>query len=396
MRERLREIARLAAVAAAAGWLGALLLLAAASCGKRAFLTGVEVTPTPTSGPTSAPSAGSGLVFATNFADGMLSEFSRDLSSGALSLLGTTAVGAALGPTGLALAPSNSFLYVANAGDALVREFSLNTSNGALAALGSVSDGAGSTPQRIAIDPTGSFLYVTNSGAGGSISEYTIAAGGTLTANGKLSGVGLSQPIGIAAAPGAGGAVYVADFAAGAVMSFRIQAGGALTLVSSVPSLGTANGQPRGIAVDPSGSFVYAADAAGGVVSVFSVGASNALAFAASYPTSASTNQPFDLALANNFAGLFLYSTNQLIDTVTDFAVTAGILSLQTAVGGLTTPAGIAASPDGNFIYVANGGTGQLAGYSIGTGGVPTSIGAFTTENPANSASQPRFLAITQ
>jgi DNA-binding beta-propeller fold protein YncE len=400
VREQLRALGKAITASAVAGWLGALLLLAVTSCGKRYFFTGAGATPTPTTtgGVTPTPQATAGLVFATNNADGMLSEFSRDLTSGVLTLLGTTAAGAASGPTGLALAPSNSFLYVANAGDATVREFSVNTATGALTAIGSVSDGANSAPQAIAIDPTGSYLYVTNAGAGGSISEYKIAANGTLSANGKLSGVGLSQPMGIASAPGAGGAVYVADFTSGTVMSFRIQGGGALTPVSSVPSLGpSGTGQPRGIAVDPSGNFVYAVDAAAaGVVSVFSVGVGNSLAFAASYPTAPFTNQPFDLALANNLAGLFLYTTNQVINTISEFVVFAGVLSLQTAASGLTTPAGIAASPDGNFVYEADSGSGQIVGYVVGAGGTLSPIGAFATENPPNSASQPQFIAITQ
>ncbi len=164
----MRRLGRALGVAAVAGWLGVLLLVVlSVSCGHQYFLTGTKVTPTPgpsssstaTAGPTATPTQG--LVFATNNGDGQLSEFSRDLTSGALTLIGTTAVGAVSGPTGLALSPSNGFLYVANSADHLIREFSVDTSTGALAGIGSVSDGAGSSPQRIAIDSSGSFLYVT-------------------------------------------------------------------------------------------------------------------------------------------------------------------------------------------------------------------------------------------
>ncbi len=115
----MRGLGRALGVGVVAGWLGVLLLVVlSASCGHQYFLTGTEIKPTPTSSssatastsPTATPTAG--LVFATNNGDGTLSEFSRDLTSGALTLIGTTSAGAAPGPTGLALSPSNGFLYV--------------------------------------------------------------------------------------------------------------------------------------------------------------------------------------------------------------------------------------------------------------------------------------------
>jgi DNA-binding beta-propeller fold protein YncE len=362
-----------------AGWLGVLLLVAfGASCGHQYFLTGTKVTPTPTStssaSPTATPTAG--LVFATNYADGTLSEFSRDLVSGALTLIGTTGVGAASGPTGLTLSPSNGFLYVANAADHLVREFSVDTASGTLTAIGSVGDGLLSSPQRIAIDSTDSFLYVTN---------------GAFT----LGGV-VVQPIGIAAAPD-GGAMYAADFGSGRVMALKIQAGGALALVNSVPSLGpNGPGQPRSVVVDPTGNFVYVTDAAGGVVSVFAVSAGNALTFVAGYSTAALVHDTYDLTLADNAAALYLYATNGTIDTVADFVVSGGVLSLAGSTGGFGGPQGIVSAPDGNFVYVANSATGQIFGYMIGAAGALGFVGAFDTEEPPNPASAPAFLAITQ
>jgi DNA-binding beta-propeller fold protein YncE len=148
--------------------------------------------------------------------------------------------------------------------------------------------------------------------------------------------------------------------------------------------------------VDPTGNFIYVADRAGGVVSAFSVGAGNALTFLASYPTAALTRKTFDLALADNAAALFLYATNGTINTVSDFIVSTGVLSLQSATGGLSGPEGIVSDPTGSFVYVANNATGQVLGYQVGAAGALSSIGTFNTESPANPASFPAFLAITQ
>ncbi len=126
------------------------------------------------------------------------------------------------------------------------------------------------------------------------------------------------------------------------------------------------------------------------------MGAGNVLSFLASYATAALTRKTFDLALANNAAALFLYATNGTINTVSDFIVSTGVLSLQSAVGGLSSPEGIVSDPSGSFVYVANNATGQVLGYSVGASGVLSAIGTFDTENPANPASAPAFLAITQ
>jgi hypothetical protein len=45
---------------------------------------------------------------------------------------------------------------------------------------------------------------------------------------------------------------------------------------------------------------------------------------------------------------------------------------------------------------VANNATGQVVGFAVGNAGALSAIGGFATENPANSASGPAFLAITQ
>jgi hypothetical protein len=59
----------------------------------------------------------------------------------------------------------------------------------------------------------------------------------------------------------------------------------------------------------------------------------------ASYPTAALTRKTFDLALANNLAGLFVYASNGTLNTVSDFVVSSGVLTLESPAGGLSAPA---------------------------------------------------------
>jgi DNA-binding beta-propeller fold protein YncE len=76
--------------------------------------------------------------------------------------------------------------------------------------------------------------------------------------------------------------------------------------------------------------------------------------------------------------------------------VSAGVLSLQSSVGGLSGPEGIVSDPTGSFVYVANSATGQVLAYTVGSAGALSLIAAYDTENPANPASAPAYLAITQ
>ncbi len=66
----------------------------------------------------------------TNFNDGKVSSFTRNMSTGVLKLTGQVKAGAKSGPRGVVASPSGSFLYVANLGDDNIYEFSVNQTNG--------------------------------------------------------------------------------------------------------------------------------------------------------------------------------------------------------------------------------------------------------------------------
>ena len=105
--------------------------------------------------PTSTATAGTGsLAFVTNFNDGKVSSFTRNITTGALTHTGQTKAGAKNGPRGVIASPNGDFLYVANINDDNIYEFSVNQNNGTLTALStpSVSNGNTSGPDELAIN----------------------------------------------------------------------------------------------------------------------------------------------------------------------------------------------------------------------------------------------------
>ncbi len=354
-------------------------------------------------GPAGVSNPSVGYAYITNNGDGTVSQFSRQ-ADGTLVFQKLTRAGAVDGPTGIAVDPSNRFVYAANEGDNRIYQFRIRGANGDLAPIGggSVSDGPNSRPQQIALAPHGDFVYVTNAGGGkdaaGSIAEYAIDQNdGSLRPLGVFRGEGLKQPLGIVVAPG-GKLVYVSDPAAGTILAFAVAPGGTLKLAGSTPSLGTKTGQPGMIAIDPSGGFVYTVDGPASVVVVFKAGVGGKLDFTKTCLVGVSTADPFGIALATAGASKFVYTGNRAVDTVSYFLRQDGAPALEgQSATGLGGPTGMVADPAGHFLYVVNRDAATVAQFAIVVahhGGLFLASTVFT-EDPANQSSHPLYIAIT-
>jgi DNA-binding beta-propeller fold protein YncE len=343
-----------------------------------------------------------GYAYITNNGDGTVSQFSRQ-ADGTLIFQRLARAGAADGPIGIAVDPSNRFVYVANEGDNRVYEFRIQRGTGDLEAIGdgSVSDGSGSRPQQVAMGPHGDFVYVTNAGSGkeaGSISQYAIdQRHGALRPLHIFRADGLKQPHGIVVAPN-GKFAYVSDPAAGTILAFAVGPDGTLKLMGSTPSMGAKTGQPGMIAIAPSGGFVYTVDGAAGVVAVFKAGADGKLDFVKAYPVGVSTAEPLGIALAAGGADKFLYTANRAVDSVSCLTVQNGALTLVGQSGtGLGGPTGMAIDPDGHFLYVVNRDAATVAQFAVeaSPGGGLFPAATIFTEDPANESSHSLYIAMT-
>lgn len=377
----------------AAGWMFACVALALALGGCQR-----------SQAPTRRAVGGVGYVYVTNNGDGTVSEFTR-MADGSLIFLRAVRAGAVDGPTGIAVSPSNRFVYVANEGDNRLYQFRIRRQDGSLIPIGggSASTGSASRPQHIAILPDGRFAYVTNAGGNkgvvGSIAEYTIdQSSGTLMPLGILHDSAIKRPFGIVAGK-EGKFVYVSDRAAGAILSLAVESTGRLKLVSSTPSLGTKAGHPELLAVDPAGDFLYVVDSGAAAVAVFSIAADGKLDFQNKHWIGESTGEPLGIALAVADGLEFAYTTNRAIGTVSYFVVKHGVMTFVSQTSsGLGGPAGIVIDPSGRFLYVVDRKAATITEFDILSSRHGTAVLRATvfSQNPANQSSHPLYIAMTR
>jgi 6-phosphogluconolactonase len=372
--------------------LGVALMGGAGACGRSIY---PQATDTPTATATIVPSPTTGnFLYTSNFLDGKVAEFNRNLTTGALTLAGSIGAGSASGPVGIATGPSAHYIYVANSANNNVRQFKVGLSNGLLTALGTIA--AGNSPQWIAVDPTASFAFVTNLNAG-TITPYTIdSSNGKLAANGgSIASSLLKNPSGALARTTY---LYVGDQAKGTVVSFPYNSSGTIstgtaTLLGSGSPLAT----PGQMVIDPSGKFVYISDLKAGLLYYLTIG-SGVLTWHTTYnPSGAAEGGLVTVATSSGFN--FLYIANQQVSppSISSYQINSdGTLTptfpATTTDPSLNLPTGLAVDPTGAFLYVANQGSGTVTQFTINPStGALSSPTVVSTES---SGSGPVYIAI--
>jgi 6-phosphogluconolactonase len=312
-------------------------------------------------------------------------------------------------------AGTTAIVYVANNGSNNVSGYSINTATGGLSVLPGSPFANVSTPSAIAVSSNGFFAFAANSQAN-NVTAFRVGTDGALLlasptpANLNPAPVG-TAPRAVAISKDAR-FLYVANSRSDSVTVLSIGATGLLTLVpptSGNPNpVAAAGSSPTAIAVAPINRFLYVANSASNTVSVFQVEAGGLLtlvppAGSGTNPVSTGGTAPTALGMSSN--GQFLYVTNSSSNNVTAFQVeTNGLLTPIPPAGSGTNPVSvrgtapnsIAVSPNGAFLYTANGG-GNVSAFSIGSNGlltlVPTSG---NTPNPTPAGTGPSALTISQ
>ncbi|MGH7226797.1 MAG: lactonase family protein, partial [Gemmataceae bacterium] len=255
-----------------------------------------------------------------------MSSFTRSASNGSLSLVTTIGAGAANGPEGLAVSQANNAVYAVNYSDGNIYEYSIDPTTGAIskqspASIGNNNGGVASGPEQILINSADSlsgnqFAWVTGT-ADGSINVYSVdPTTGQLTFNGR--GTGFTSPLGMAfQAVGSGGYLYVADSGTGLIHSYSVTpSNGGLAEVagSPVPSLSSGGGTPALLVFDSTNSRLYVDDNVNGIVTAF--GATNGVLGYLTQSAAAPGNSLFGMALTSLSTGEFLYTANQAANTL--------------------------------------------------------------------------------
>jgi 6-phosphogluconolactonase (cycloisomerase 2 family) len=351
--------------------------------------------------PTATPTAGTGaLAFVTNFNDGKVSSFTRNIATGVLTLhQGQVKAGAKSGPRGVIASPSGSFLYVANIKDNNIYEFSVNQANGTLTPLSSVSNGNNSGPDELAINSAGKLLWVTGA-HNGTVTAYAVnSSTGQLTMNSSIGG--FHTPFGITLHPTLS-VLYVSDTVTGLIqpMSYNTTTGALAKNFTAMHSSDVNANTPAAIALDATGVSLFIADQVLGEVSTFSIDGSGALTQGPTFQNSSVGDVPVGIRIAVNTGIEYLFTANSGGSSVSSFIVNGGtnVITPPTLAAPYNGPKGLVVDPQNAFVYAADSGDGTVSQSTI-KGACRSSIcvgPTVSTENPPNSNSGPFGITLAQ
>ena len=287
-------------------------------------------------------------------------------ATGQISLGPQTPPTVGVTPYGLALAPSQKFLYVANS-------FANNISTYNIAADGSLSQPnapipGGSGPNTAIIDPSGQYLLVTNSFSN-DISVFSIdSSSGALTEVSGSPFYANYNPGEIIFAPGPTNFVYITNATIGMVSAFSFDtSSGTLTPVPGSPFLSGAGATGMAVYGNAPSQFLYVSNSTAvnpnsdtiGNISAFGINSSTGA-------LSVLSGSPFTSILGSGPSELVLTPSGNLL-----FAITAGssysvwAFNISSTTGQLTassnSPYSVAAGnlfalidPRGNYLYIGS------------------------------------------
>jgi 6-phosphogluconolactonase (cycloisomerase 2 family) len=289
-------------------------------------------------------------------------------------------------------------LYLVTPLDTTLSTYTISLGSGDLALEGSTLS-TSTSPVAMALTPSLNALFVANGGSN-NVSAYSLSSDGSLLAAGGTTNAG-TTPMGLAIDP-AGKFLFVANEASSNISVFTIS-GTSLTQVSgspftTIPAGTTGSTDPVGLVVSATGNFLYVANQSANTVAAFSIATSGALTPLGQSPYGVGDGvgtSPSGVAITPS--GAFLYIANSGSNNVSAFAICDKVVTscatpnspdgTLTAVTGSPFSAGIApiavaADPFFNFVYVLDKGSNQISAYSLASGsGVlsPLSPGATST-----------------
>jgi len=308
--------------------------------------------------------------------------YREDPNSGILTVLSFSPVTAGPGVQALAVHPSGKFLYAANNGANNVSLFTIGVDGGLTEVTPRTDTDTG--PNLLAMDPGGAFLYVGNSGSN-DISVFSIDSG-----SGALSPVA-GSPFAIGISPlnmklsKSGSFLYVTGSEVpGVLETLGVNAG-----VPTLIQVSQTERNPYGLAITPDGAHLYVAnDAPDNSISEFAINSDGTLTPLAGSPIGESYTAPV-AALVDN-SGKYLYVANEGSNNLAGYSIdpTGGGISLLTNSPFVTNaqPVSIASDTAGKYLYVGNSSTAAIESFLLDGGtGTLTKVDSKAVGNTATS-----------
>lgn len=319
-------------------------------------------------------------------------------SNGALTPLNPPNFSVGSNPVSVVFEPIANFAFIANFSGNNVTVLQVNHGNGQLATPTTTNPlptplppnffNTGTAPVSMAVSPDSGFLYVLNQGSS-NISSFAIDP-----TTGNLNGTS-GQPFStscngssLALTP-KGDTAFVTCPTAGTIQALTINTQGVFSAPTPVSG---PSGTPTFAIVDPTGRFLYVADPSVNAVFAFSIGSNGALAAISGSPFAVGS-QP--VALAATPQGNLLYVANRASNNISAFVIdqnsgALGVVSGSPFLTGGQNPSFVAAS--GAFVFVGDQGTNDVAALSIATNGALTPV----PNSPFNVPTSPSWVALVK
>ena len=277
----------------------------------------------------------------------------------------------------LILSQDGSMLFAVNAGSGDISVFDVD---GARLSLTDLQPSGGAAPNALAL--SGNLLYVINSGASSSVAGFRVSAGGHLRpiANSlRFLSTNITAASGLAFNP-AGTLLVVIERETNNIDVFNVQSDG--TLVAT---------QPQPSSVPGAFAVIFAPNGAALVVATGPAGATNASAISSYSIGAGDTLTPISNDVPTLGAatcwhaitpdGQFVYTSNAGTGTISAFRLSSiGVLTPVSGTIVATNPSNldIAISSDGKFLYALEPGAGNVGVFAIQSDGTLTSLGTST------------------
>ena len=334
--------------------------------------------------------SGTGFMWVATQGDQRVTPFTVNLSTGAVSGVGSAVVTGAT-PVAMAITPDAKSLFVANAGDNTVSAYTVN-SDGSLTAQGTATP-TGQLPVALAVDPASKFLFVANENSS-TISVFSISGTSLTQVAGSPFSSSLPGDV-IGNGPAAlvtsrsGNFLYVANQFTNTLGAFSYDPNGVLTLIAGYPT----GNNPSGLAFSRCAGITTATTSCptsdGNNLFVADSGSNQITVFAACIQTSATcgtpngtlapvSGSPFGAGVSP--VAFIIHPTLNFVYAVDSKSNQVSQYKYSSATGALTplTPAAASAgsnpldggiTSDGAWAFVTNNGGSTLTAYSVGLGG---------------------------
>jgi 6-phosphogluconolactonase (cycloisomerase 2 family) len=272
------------------------------------------------------------------------------------------------------------FAYVSNYGSNTIQWYSVNSTTSPY--LNSQGTLPATAPVQTVIHPSGQYLYYTDSNSNVWVTTMNSSTGAlTATTFAAQPGGAGSGDANFMTIDPYGRFLYVSDDGGNTslftIYGFKISpTDGSLTPISGSPFSANLN-LPECLIIDPTGTYLYAVNEGNSTLSAYTIDQNTGALTPLSTPTFPTGSGPFLGAFDPSGTHLYVANTTPT-NSISGFSIgTGGILTSvgpDAVVTGATSLVNLVVDPSGTHIYALDSGNGttngQIFGYSIGSGGV--------------------------